>query len=63
VRWMQLEKQLDTDGIVLVFDGFMLPKGRLQEACLPDMQRWIAAETGYDVEWAIKPMEEGVSVV
>ena len=50
---------------VLAYDGLMVLKSRLQgvhtPALLKDMQHHLKAQTGFDIEWATKDMDEGYS--
>lgn len=54
------KKGIKTDNVVLVFDGFMLPKNtcNLNHEFFTEMTEYIKTTCGYVVEFAIKHMDE-----
>lgn len=53
-------KEIPTDVIVLVFDGFMIPKKSVDVTndFLQEMRKYAHGKTGYDMRFIVKPMDE-----
>ena len=63
IKFLQ-SKRIDIGHIVLAFDGFMLPKNsaNLTEEFLVEMASFVATATTYNVEFAIKHMDEVIDL-
>ena len=58
-------RNLPCDNLVLAFDGFMLPKtaiASIDDEWLNDLRCYVLGATGFDLEFKVKPMDEGVDL-
>lgn len=53
-------KGISTSNVVLVFDGFMIPKGacRVNEEFLTGLSEFVKEKTNYSIKFVVKPMDE-----
>lgn len=56
-------ERISTDNVVLVFDGFMLPKdAHINQSHLTRLSQWVLEKTKYSVQYLIKPMDEVIDL-
>lgn len=57
-------EDIDIKNLVLVFDGFMIPKSavNITDKLLAEMSAYVKDELSYDVKYIVKPMNETIDV-
>lgn len=57
-----VSKGWSVDNVVRTFDGFMYNKGFFTEVALRELEEWIFNQTGWRIQYLIKPMTEKIEL-